>query len=470
MGNKAKMYVDVMSLSNEVTGSCFLCVLKLPNKEVIRFIVDCGLFQEDGYDELNYSFPFNAENIEFALITHNHIDHIGRIPLLYKNGFKGKTYCTNQTKTLMPLALTDTCKILKDVCKRQNRKQIFSDYDVETAIKNFYGVSYNEKISVNPNIDVTFLENGHLIGAAMILVEITYPNEEPITLLFSGDYKNENVFADISELSENLRNKRINLFIESTYAKMETSEIKYEFDEKIINGICNKNSIIIPVFSLGRSQEILLKLKQLQENNLLDEAIPIYFDGNLAHAYTRLMLNNPEIITENMKFLPKNLTFVDASIRENLLETDNCKIILTTSGMGTYGPAQVYLPYFVSKNNVTIIFPGYTAEGTLGRSLIETNQNEVVKIGGLLVKKKAEIISLNEFSGHAKSDELIELIKKFNNLRSVLINHGECETKEIMAAKVIDCVDPPSVGILDRRYFFRVATYGVIKTLPTKFK
>lgn len=469
MGNKARMYVDIMALNPEVTGSCFLCVLKLPDKECVKFIVDCGLFQEEKYDKYNFDFPFDPEEISFALLTHNHVDHTGRLPLLFRQGFNSKIYCSKQTRIFLPLALNDSCKVLRDVCKRKNIKQLYTDEDVEKTIANTVGVEFNSKIEITPNISITLLKNGHLVGAAMILVEIHYPGEEDINLLFSGDYNNKNSFFDVEVIPEEIKQKRISLIIESTYGKMNSSEISYTFEKDLLSNVSQEKTIIIPVFSLGRSQEILLNLKELQCKKLLDPNIPIFFDGKLAHNYTNLYLKNDEI-SKKKDFVPENLTFVDSTTRAKLLNTDSCKIIVTTSGMGTYGPAQQYLPYFVSKTKAAIIFTGYTAEKTLGRILQETPKGEFVKIGGLLVKKNAEVLSTTEFSSHAKGDEILELVKQFENLRAVLINHGEEDEKEEMAKRVINEVNISQIGILDREYFFRIDTWGVNKTLSTKFK
>lgn len=238
-----------------------------------------------------------------------------------------------------------------------------------------------------------------------------------------------------------------------------------------MEAIENKKTVILPVFSLGRSQEILLKLRQLQDKNLLDINVPIFLDGHLAQAYTSIYLK-PEILIDKGKqdFLPQNLFFADCKIRNDLLETDECKIIVTTSGMGTYGPAQVYIPYFISKNQALILFTGYTAEGSLGAKLKNATEGEMVKVGGLICKKFAEVSYCNEFSAHAKSEELIELLKEFNNLRGVLINHGQDKTKNKFAEKVLNELDINEVGILNRDYFFRIGSYGIIKTLSTKFK
>lgn len=472
MGNKAKMYLDIMACHPEVTGSCFLGVLKLPNRETVKFVIDCGLFQEKEYDSLNNELLFDCDEISFVVVTHNHVDHVGRLPLLFKRGYNGKVYCSTQTKILLPLALNDSQKVLSDVCKRKHQSSLYNVKDVETTLNNVVGVDFNNKIKVTPNIEVTFLENGHLIGAAMILIEINYPGEEPINVLFTGDYNNKNEFLNLHELPMRVRNKRMSVVIESTYGDTSVEEINHGFfSEKVLEAIEERKTIILPVFSLGRSQEILLRLKELQDTNKLDVNIPIYFDGKLAQAYTALYCNSKILIDESKKdFFPRNLVAVNCEIREKLLQTDDCKIIVTTSGMGTYGPAQVYIPYFISKENALILFTGYTAEGTLGANLKNAKKGETVKIGGLILKKFADVSYCNEFSAHAKSEELIEFLKNFNNLRGVLINHGQTKAKEAFAEKILKEININEVGILSRDYFFRIGSYGIVKTLSTKFK
>lgn len=465
MGNKCKMYVGIMACNPEVTGSCFLCVLKLPDRQTIKFIVDCGLFQEEEYFCFNNDFPFECDNIDFMLLTHNHVDHTGRIPLLYKKGFRGKIYTSKTTKSLLPLALNDSYKVLSEIYKRKNLKRLYEEKDVDMALEYVEGIEFNKKTNVTPNIDITFLENGHLFGAAMILVEISYPDQQPINLLFTGDYNNKNYFFEIGDIPKEVKDLRLSVIIESTYGDMSVKEVNNDFfQKKVIQAVSERKTIILPAFSLGRSQEVLLEIKNLQDSNVLDKNIPIYFDGKLAHAYTRILLN-----FEIKEFLPSNLTFVDSEIRETLLNTEDTKIIVTTSGMGTYGPAQVYIPYFISKKQSLILFTGYTADGTLGQELKEAKQGDFVKIGGLVCKKNADVAYCNQFSAHAKQEELIELLNKFNNLRSVLINHGEKHKKQIFAEKVLETINVHNVAILDREYFFRIGSFGIIKSLSTKF-
>lgn len=158
MGTKLRTYVDLMALHNEVTGSCNLIIVKMPTGETFKMIVDCGLFQEKENFELNKDFPFNAEDLDCVLITHNHVDHTGRIPLLTKNGYRGEILCTPATKMLLPLALTDSCKVLKDLARRMNTKQLYSEADVATSISQLKEVEFEKTIQLNRYVKATFLK------------------------------------------------------------------------------------------------------------------------------------------------------------------------------------------------------------------------------------------------------------------------------------------------------------------------
>ena len=486
---KANMYVDIVSLHNEVTGSCNICTVRFPNTKKVKFIVDCGLFQEEKYQKQNYYFPFEAEDINFALVTHNHIDHIGRIPKLYKEGFKGKTYASTITSQLMPYALNNTAEILSSSLQKNPNKvkkllenssiptflantlttPLFTVDDVSYAMENVVGVDYLKTISVDEHIAVTFIPNGHLLGASMILVAITYRKEKPIYILFTGDYAKENVFFDVKSIPEKFKDFPLNVVIESTYGTSLKKDIEYVFKENFLNAIKKGETVIVPVFSLGRSQEMLLELKKLQEENLLSTSIPIYLDGKLAHSYTDFYLSHLEYLksdTLTQNFMPHNVTRVtDYELRQALLSDRNCKIILTTSGMGSYGPAQLYLPYYISRPKCTIHFCGYTTPNTFGSRIKEIDKGEIFELNGIMTTKKANVLSTNEFSGHAKQEDLLDLLSNFN-LKSVLINHGEENTKIQFAKTVIDKINPKGVAILSSSNYIRVGSHGIIKSYP----
>ncbi len=471
MGKNCRFYVDVMAMQNEVTGSCNLIIVKLPSEETVRFVVDCGLFQEREYEEMNSVLPFNAENIDFCLVTHVHVDHIGRLPYMVRNGFFRSIYATETTCKLLPLALNDSFKVLNSVSKRKNVKSLYSDVDVERTLELLKPCKYNETIKVHENIKVTFLNNGHLVGAALILVQISYPGYEDINLLFTGDYNNKNMFFDVNPIPQWILDLPLTVVQESTYGSMDSSEIHRCFKYNIKKCLYNDGTVVALVFSLGRAQEILYELRNMQKSGELDVQIPIYFDGKLAIRYTDLYIKDGlDVKPEMREFLPENLTFVDKASRSNVLMDTHKKIILTTSGMGSYGPAQTYIPEYIARENSLIQFTGYTAEGTMGNRLKNTQLGEMVEVGGLIAKKRADVEYTTEYSAHAKADEMIAFLKQFKNLKLVLVNHGELTTKKIFAERIMKEVDPKRVGILGREYFFRVDSYGLVKTLSTKFE
>lgn len=470
MGSKERFYADISTQCNEVTGSCHLIVVKFPNGETMKFVVDCGLFQENESYELNKKLTFQTEEIAFTIVTHNHVDHTGRIPFMFKKGFQGKVYTSEDTQILLPYALTDSCKVLKDVAKRNHTSPLYSELDVEHAIEKVVGCKMRNIEYPNNNVRLTFYENGHLVGASMVLVKISYPGYEDINIFFMGDYNNKNMFLDLYELDKLVKDMNLTVITEATYGDMDSSEMHECFEENIVKCISEGGTAIIPVFSLGRSQEILYKMQEFQNKGVLSSEIPIRFDGKLGIKYTNLFLKGSLHIKESMRnFLPQNFTFVDKSTRESVLKSTDSQIILTTSGMGSYGPAQLYIPEYIRRPNALIHFTGYTAPDTLGGRLKNTPIGEIVEISGLRVKKAANVEYTNEFSAHAKADEIVEFLKQFSNLKLVLVTHGENSKKEILAKRIVNEVDTKDVGILDRRYVFRVGPYGLIKTLTTKY-
>ncbi len=474
MGMKERLYVDIIATQPEVTGSCNLVIVKYPNCTTTRFVVDCGLFQEKDYSKYNKDFPFDGEDIEFALITHNHVDHIGRLPLMIKNGFEGKIYATNATCLFMPYALSDSYKVLKDVAKRNHEPQLYSEADVSETCHRLVPCEFRQTVRIDQNISATFLKNGHLVGAALILVQIKYQGYDDINLLFTGDWNGKNMFFDVPKIPKWIKKLPLTIIQESTYGTTDSKEANTmagTFEKNLLNCVGNGGTFVTLVFSLGRAQEILYVIKKLQDDGKLSKEIPIHFDGKLAQQYTKLYkTENLGLNGKMLDFLPKNLIQVEKSSRAEVLEDTGRKIIVTTSGMGTYGPAQVYIPEYITRENCMLHFTGYTAEGTLGEKLKSAEEDATVRIGGLVCKKRAKVEYTTEFSAHAKADEMIEFLKQFENLRMVLVNHGETETKLAFSKRITEEVKPRNVAILNRDYCFRIGPYGLIRQLSTEFE
>lgn len=471
-----KFYVDLIQDLSEVTGSFTLAIVKIDDK-VIKFAVDCGMYQEKEHEEQNTNFITSPNEVEFVILTHNHVDHNGRLPYFVKKGFSGQIYTTNITKSVLGKALNDNAKVLQDTSKRRNKQVLYDQEDVAKTMPLVEGYDYNKPIRVNENITITFIPNGHLIGAASVLVQIHCPGEDKdINLFFSGDYCHRNLFFKVAPIRKWITKLPMTVIMESTYGNMNTSDIKECFRKNILKALKERKTIIIPAFSLGRAQEILYHLKVLKSKHPeLFEDIPIFYDGKLSFYYTDKYyeLHKEGMIRfypEKRDFLPEGVVRVeDNELRKELVENQKCKIIVTTSGMGSYGPAQTYIPAFIHNPNALIHFTGYCAEGTLGYRLKNTAKGDVVEVGGIKTIKRADVEFTNEFSAHAKADELIKFLQKFEKAMFVIVNHGEAKTKDIFANRILKEVDVENVGILGREYFYRIDKDGFVKSVSTEF-
>lgn len=474
-----KFYVDLMQQPARVTGSFNLGIIKVEDK-TIKFAVDCGLYQDRDFEEQNCKFPTKPEELDFVILTHNHVDHSGRLPLLVKYGFRGKIYTTKVTKRILGKALEDNTRIMKDTSKRKNKEILYESEDAQNTLNLVEGCEYNTPIRVNENVTITFIPNGHLIGSALVLVQIHCPcNPKDINLLFSGDYNYRNMFFRVAPVRKWITKLPINIIMESTYGYMNSNEIKETFETNIVKAIKEKKTIVVPVFSLGRAQEILYILKHLQKKypELLSD-VKIYHDGKLSFYYTDMYykLQSEGLLRfykDKMDFLPENYVRVDDKMmRKDIvsLKSNESKIILTTSGMGSYGPAQVYLPAYIGNPNALIHFTGYCAEGTLGYRLKSADKGEIVEIGGVRLVKQANIEFTNEFSAHAKADEMLnKFLKKFEKPLFVMLNHGEDNSKDVFSDRILRETDVKQVGILGREYFYRIDVDGFVKSVTSKF-
>ena len=468
MGFKKRFCCQITSLNPEVTGSCHLVTINYPDGRKSNFIVDCGLYQEKAYNELNHKqFPFKGEHIEFVLITHNHADHMGRLPYLVSEGFEGWIYASGMTSRLMSLALRDSFKILREDAKKHNKKLLYDEEDLEETLSRIEPCKFNEVEYVDRNIKVTFFMNGHLLGAAMILVQISYPGEKDINLFFTGDYKPQNLFFEVMELPEWVLGLPLTIITEATYGYMNTFQVSYHMESDLEKAIQEGKTVLITVFAQGRAQEILYMLQDMQKHGKISTKIPIKLDGNLAQEYTGIYRYCDLLIDSGKDdFLPENFGYVSKEDRQNILENRSQQIILTTSGMADHGPAQIYLENFVERRDVLIYIPGYTSPDTLGYKLQYPVDGKIT-FNGKEHQMNAQVMTTSEWSSHAKADEIIEFLQQFKNLNMVLINHGQIEVKEQFAERVGKEVFTKNIGILGE-YTYRICCYGYMKHMGSK--
>ena len=444
------MNITFYGAAEDVTGSCHMV-----NAAGHKFLIDCGLFQGNLTDQmLNYEeFPFNIQEIEFMILTHAHIDHSGRIPKLYKAGYKNPVYCTSATRELCKIMLPDSGHIQENEIEWVNRKRmragkkpndpIYTEQDAIDCLEIFKGLEYNTRIKVNDDISFELKDAGHMLGSAIVELYLKENGEEK-KVVFTGDLGNKNlpiindpVTIDSADI----------LIMESTYGDRLHSSIKDQsskFIQIILETIRRGGNVIIPSFAVGRTQEILYEInKYLTDDRVKDELskVPVYVDSPLAVNATRIFESQHSYYDEEaLSYLLKgdnplvfdNLHFVETSEESQALNDDTePKIIISASGMCKVGRIKHHLKHNLYRSECTILFVGYQAEGTLGRKIM--NGEPLVKIFGEEIAVKAEIKSLDAFSGHADRDGLLNWVGAMNKKpEQIFIVHGEKEAQKVL--------------------------------------
>ncbi|MBP3502788.1 MAG: MBL fold metallo-hydrolase [Clostridia bacterium] len=459
MGEKCRFYYDIQSLQDDVTGSGNVLTVSYPDATKEMIVVDFGLYQgSDEQRKHNEVVGFKPERLCGILLTHAHIDHCGRIPLLYKNGAYCRTYMTKDTMKIAEKLLKNTATIIAS-----DEKPMYSMFDLEACTKEFRACEYGDKIEITSHIHAKFIKNSHIAGAACIRVEISYPGEKDIVLVFSGDYNETNDFSNYrTELPSEILDEPISaLILESTYGsrKKDDSEIG-KFEREVVDYIKHGKDIIVPAFAFGRFQNILKVFHDLQESGDLDKSIPIYIDGGLGVDITFLWQYLETVDVKN--FMPDNVTVVED--RKLVMISKEQKIIITTSGMCNFGPAREYIPYYISREDAVIFLTGYSSEESTARKILEAQMGDVIPVLGVMREKKAIVTMTGQFSSHARKEQLIEFVKRYKKIGLLLIEHGNEESKLALARACEGLSNVTDVAIVDGKTDFRGNCYGFIKS------
>ena len=450
------MKISFLGANRLVSGSCYLIQTKHK-----KFLIDCGLFRgNELITRLNYApLTFRPEEIDFIILTHAHIDHSGRIPQLYREGFEGHVFCTKPTMELCSVMLPDSGQIQEDEAEEENQRRLRSGesfieplYDIEDALDSlllFRAVPYQYKIRIDENISFRLQDAGHVLGSSSVELWINENGEES-KWLFSGDIGRKNK----SFLRNPQRIKDADyVVIESTYGGRKhrpyRNEVK-KFFSIIDKTLKRGGDVIIPAFAVQRTQDIIyelsqyynLQVKPLKGKDKRMKKLRFYLDSPLAIATTKIYRNNAQdFARKNLKIMEKSNQLLDfQSLR--LTRTSNAskrisrskrrKIIISASGMCDGGRIQYHLKDHLWQEKSSVIFVGYQAEGTLGRKII--TGEKVLDIMEEMIDVKAEIHYLDGFSSHADQDELLWWIKGLNKKpKKVFIVHGEKDESESLA-------------------------------------
>lgn len=412
-----------------------------------RIGIDAGLFQGGETDQNLAGFGHDPRSLKSLLLTHAHIDHSGRVPLLVKEGFSGSVYSTPATEDLCEIMLKDSAYLMQEAADRENRyrnkgngpaRPLYTEGDVVEALKRFKPIDYGMAQEIN-GVTVKFLDAGHILGSASI--ELSIGRKKLIT---SGDVGRPGApFLRDPETAK----EADWVVIESTYGDKDHGEIAdrgKRLLEIVLDTIERGGNIVIPAFAVGRTQEILYELNRYAEKGKL-KGVKCFVDSPMAISATEIYRRHPEYFDEEtlrlLKVGDSPLEFPGihyARSKEESMAINDLKepsIIISASGMCTGGRVLHHLVQNLGRKNSTILFIGYQAEGTLGRRLL--NGTKTIKIMNKELDVQARIESLDTFSAHAGRNELLNWLRAFEDFpRTVFLNHGEPYATSSMAEAV----------------------------------
>jgi len=434
--------IEFVGGAQTVTGSMHL--LHINGKKIL---LECGLFQgkrSESYEK-NKNFRFDPSKVDAMILSHAHIDHSGNIPNLVKNGFKGLIYATAATVDLCQIMLRDSAHLQEKDIEWVNKKKIkkneepieplYTLENVEDAMKLFVGVQYNQQITILPGIKFTFRDAGHIIGSAGVRLEIEDETGNKIALGFTGDIGRPD--SPVIRTPDILRDIDY-LIMETTYGNRfhsPSEEIEQELADTINKVIERKGKVIIPAFSVGRTQTMVYMLHKLFDQNRIPE-IPVFVDSPLAVDATNIFRSHPECMDREtyriflqdgddpfgfgrLKYIKK----VEES--KELNNRTDPMIIISASGMAEGGRILHHLANNIQNSNNMVLFVGYAAEHTLARRIMDGN--EKVNIFGEEFLVKAEVKIMDYFSAHADQNELLNYVKmnRPEKLKKIFLVHGE---------------------------------------------
>ena len=469
------MKITFLGAAKTVTGSNFL--VEAAGK---KFLVDCGMYQGKITEELENSDPFiyDVSQIDFMLLTHAHIDHSGRIPKLYNDGYRNPVYATKATCDLCEIMLPDSGHIQEVEIEWKNRKRmregldplppLYTAEDAYKTLEIFRPVQYDDIVEIDDNISVRFNDAGHMLGSAIIEIWVI-EDGKTTKAVFTGDLGNNDLpLLDSPTMISNADY----LIMESTYGSrlhMRNDDKAKMFLDIVAETLDKGGKVVIPSFAVGRTQEILYEIDKLKEDLGQDEEfykkyekimnVPVYVDSPLAISATEVFKKNTELFEEEIQEKIKRgdnplefreLHFTQTAEESKALNMDTSPaIILSASGMCEVGRIKHHLKHNLWDPNNTILFVGYQAPGTLGRSIVDGATK--VKIFGEEIAVNARVEYIEGYSGHADQTWLLNFVYSFTNPpKHIFLVHGEEEGQEILKQKIeetSECkVSIPSFG------------------------
>jgi metallo-beta-lactamase family protein len=437
---KNQVKIQFLGAAGTVTGSKYL--ITTAEKTIM---IDCGMFQGlKDLRERNWEpLPIEVEKVDCVLLTHGHLDHVGYLPRLVKEGFKGDIIATSPTLAVTEIILKDSGKIHEEDAKRakeegfskhEDPEPFYTVQEAEDTLQFFKSVEESEWNDISEHIRARFMFNGHIIGATFIEIDI-YGKR----FVFSGDIgRSDDILLDSPRKPE----KADYLFIETTYGNRlhPKEELEKIFEEAIIEAIRNHGNIIVPSFAIERLQLLMYLLWKMQKENKIPD-ISIYVDSPMGNNVIQVFQNFPEwhnLPMGEFKQMLKNVNIV-TSYKETweTIDTDKPKIVIAGSGMVTGGRVLTYLKQLIDEPETIVMLVGYQAEGTRGRQILEGAKE--IKFFGKYYPVNAKVESIHSLSAHADQGELLDWLSDINNTpTNVFLVHGEPTATDVFRVKLQD--------------------------------
>lgn len=465
------MKVKFCGAARTVTGSSHL----ITTDRGTKVLLDCGLYQgnDPDFDDFNHEWVFNPQDIDVAILSHSHIDHAGRIPKLCKDGFKGDIVCTSATRDLAALMLLDSGFIQeKDnewLNKRRARKDLppvpplYTVPDAQRAMEQFVGISYGRWFRIASDVQVQFNDAGHILGSSNVTLKIEKDNGHYEYVGFTGDIGRPDrpILRDPQPMPA-----CDYLICESTYGGKEHQGMPNDEEDllKVIHEACvvKKGKLIIPAFSVGRTQELVYMMDRLETAGKLPK-ISVYVDSPLAVDATEIFMMHPECydrdILDYMRTDPnpfgfKGLKFTKKVELSKAINTRNepC-IIISASGMMQAGRVKHHLNNNIESERNTILVVGFCAQNTLGRRI--RDGADKVKIFGVEKQVKANVVVMDSFSAHGDQQEMIDFLQcqDKKKLKKIFLVHGEIDRQTIFKEAILsDGFRKVEIPVLDQVY------------------
>lgn len=444
------MRLTFLGAAGMVTGSC--CLVEAGGH---RILVDCGLFQGQE-EELNWKpFPFEPATLDAVILTHAHIDHSGRLPLLYRQGYRGPIYTHEATADLATIMLADCAYIQEMDAERESRKNrragrppvepLYRQEDAKAVAQLFQRLAYGQEVALSSRLRFRMADAGHILGSAWVALEETGADGRTTRVVFSGDLGQPGrpILQDPAPLAE-----ADYLVLESTYGdRLHKSHTSTQEDlrEIIHTTIAKGGKVIIPAFAVGRTQEVLYELNGLVEGGRLPKDLKVVVDSPLAIAATEVTAEHEAVYDEaarrllargDLPFEFPGLVYTRTAEESKLLNTDpQPMVIIAASGMAEAGRVVHHLKHNLWRHTSTVLFVGYQAQGTLGRRLLDGAKR--VRVLGEEVAVNARIASLPGLSAHADQQQTMDWVGRLSRppLQTILV-HGEPEARAALAQRL----------------------------------